>query len=227
MANASLVKYIKDQLKAGYSTTEIRQTLLRQGNNTSVVDAAIKEAKPKPPLIWIAIALIILVIIVLTVLVYVKMQTPEKDILLPKEEIPIPEKEELQKEEIITEEEIDLDKIPVPPAEKIKIPPAEDTQEFESSMKIAEIREISTTEPDRAEALCSDLKTRMEKDSCYAQIAGTAAKPEFCAKISEQKVRDQCYFNLAAAGHNTCSKIKDETTKKSCTQLLMLNITAY
>ena len=72
MADASLAKYVKDQLKAGYEITPIRNSLIRQGNSAADVDDAIKEAKPKLPLVWIAIALIVLVILVLSVLVYIK-----------------------------------------------------------------------------------------------------------------------------------------------------------
>ncbi len=226
MANASLVKYVKNQLEQGYDTSQIKQGLLRQGHSEAVVEAAIKEAKPRLPLIWIAIALIILVIIVLSVLVYMKLQVPEEELLVPKEKIEIIEKEEIPKEEIIEKEEIDLDKIPIPPAEKIPRIEVEETQDFESSMKIEQIREISLTEPDRAEALCNDLNTKMEKDNCYLQIASAAAKPAFCAKVSSQIPRDQCYFNFAVLGYKTCGNIKDEEIKKSCNNFLSLNITA-
>ena len=99
-------------------------------------------------------------------------------------------------------------------------------QEFESSMKIEEIRDISITEPDRAEALCNDLKLKTEKDNCYITIAQAASRPALCGKISEQIARDQCYFNFAAAGFNTCSSIKSNVTRKSCIELQSLNITA-
>ena len=226
MANASLVKYVKNQLEQGYDTSQIKQGLLRQGHSEAVVEAAIKEAKPRLPLIWIAIALIVIVIIVLSVLVYMKLQVPEEELLVPKEKIEIIEKEEIPKEEIIEKEEIDLDKIPIPPAEKIPRIEVEETQDFESSMKIEQIREISLTEPDRAEALCNDLNTKMEKDNCYLQIASAAAKPAFCAKVSSQIPRDQCYFNFAVLGYKTCGNIKDEEIKKSCNNFLSLNITA-
>ena len=227
MADAGLTKYVKEQLKAGYGAAEIRQILLRQGNSAATVDAAIKEAKPKLPLIWIAIALIVIVIIVLSILVYMKMQAPEEEAFTPYEETRIQEeKEEIHKEEIIEKEEIDLEKVPVSPAEKIQIITVEETQDFESSIKIETIREISLTEPERAEALCNDLNTKMEKDNCYLQIGSAAAKPEFCAKVSEQIVRDQCYFNFAMQGYKTCENIKDEEIKKSCNNFLSLNITA-
>ncbi|MBD3304328.1 hypothetical protein GF343_04220 [Candidatus Woesearchaeota archaeon] len=225
MVNTSLTKYVKDQLKTGYSKKEIKQSLLRQGHSKTDVNTAIKQAKPGIPLAWIAILLVAAVIIVLSILVYIKIQAPEKEILVPKEEIKMPEKEEIPAEEIIEKEEIDLEKIPVPPAEKIPEIKIEETQEFEASMKIEEIKEISLTEPDRAEALCSDLNTKMEKDNCYVQIAGAAAKPALCAKISEQTVRDQCYFNFAVQGRKTCDNIKDEEIKKSCKNFLSLNIT--
>jgi hypothetical protein len=225
MANAGLTKYVKDQLKAGYSKGDIRQSLLSQGHSKSVVDAAIKQAKPGISLAWIAIMLVVAVIIVLSILVYMKMQAPEEEAFLPKEEIRMPEKEEVPQDEIIIEEEIDLKKIPVPPAEKIQTITVEETQEFETSMKIEEIREISLTEPDRAEALCGDLNTKMEQDNCYVQIAGAAAKPALCSKISEQTVRDQCYFNFAVQGRNTCENIKDKDVKKACQNFLSLNIT--
>jgi len=225
MANAGLTKYVKDQLKAGYSKENIRQSLLRQGHSKTVVETAIKQAKPGISLAWIAIILVVAVIIVLSILVYMKMQAPEEEII-EKQEIKIPEKEEMPEENITEKKEIDLEKIPVPPAEKIPTITVEETQEFETSMKIEEIRDISLTEPDRAEALCADLNTRMEQDNCYVQIAGAAAKPALCSKISEQTVRDQCYFNFAVQGRNTCENIKDEGVKKACQNFLSLNITA-
>lgn len=226
MANAGLTKYVKDQLKSGYSKDEIRQSLLRQGHSKTVVDTAIKQAKPGISLLWTAIILVVAVIIVLSILVYMKMQAPEQEIIVPKEEIKIPEKKQAPAEEIIEKKEIDLEKIPVPPAEKIPKTTIEETQDFETSMKIEEIKKISLTEPDRAEALCSDLSTRMEKDNCYVQIAGASAKPALCAKISEKTVRDQCYFNFAVQGRNTCENIQDEDVKKACKNFLSLNITA-
>jgi len=226
MADAGLTKYVKDQLKSGYEINQIKNSLLRQGNSAAAVNAAIKEAKQKMPLVWIAIVLIVLVVIVLSVLVYIKLQTPAEEIFVPTEEITVTEKEEIPREETTEKEEIDLDKIPIPPAEKISIITVEETQDFESSIKIEEIREISLTEPERAEALCNDLNTKMEKDNCYLQIANAAVKPAFCGKVSEQIVRDQCYFNFAMLGYKTCGNIKDEEIKKSCNNFLSLNITA-
>lgn len=216
---SELAKYIREQIKSGYETSTIRNSLIGQGHSAASVDTAIKEAKQKIPLLWIAIALIIAAIIILTILVYIQMQEPAEQPLTHPEQIKTTEKEAKETPEEKTE---GTEKTPLPPAEKMHFIEPEEAKEFESSIKIEDIRKISLTEPDRAEALCTDLKFRTERDNCYLQIAGTAAKPEFCAKISEQTARDQCYLNFAAAGINTCEQIKDETAKKSCNQLISI-----
>lgn len=216
MTNADLAKYVKQQIKAGYAAEQIKSSLLKQGYKKNTIDAAIKQAKTKLPLLYIAIALVVLIIIVLTVLVYIKMMP---------EDVKLPEKIEekiLPEEKTVPEKEIDLEKIPILPAEKMPLIQSEEAQEFESSIKIEEIRKISTTEPDRAEALCTDLEFRTERDNCYLQIAGSSAKPEFCAKVSEPITRDTCYLNFAAAGIDTCDNIKNNSTRRACNQMIAI-----
>lgn len=215
MANADLAKYVKQQIKAGYAAEQIKSSLLKQGYKKSTVDAAIKQAKTKLPLLYIAIALVILIIIVLTVLVYIKMMP---------EDIKLPEKieEKIPSEKVEEKKEVQPSQIPIPPAEQIPIIEAKDEQELETSFKIEEIKEISLTNTDRAEALCGDLDLRTEKDVCYLTIAGSSAKPNMCAKISNIMTRDQCYLDFAAAGIDACSNIQNNATRRACNQMIAI-----
>lgn len=215
MANADLAQYVKEQIKAGYNPEQIKSTLMKQGYKKNIVDEAVRKAKTNIPLLYIAIALVILIIVVLTVLVYLKI-TPE--------EMKVPEKieEKIPSEKITEKTEVQPSQIPIPPAEQIPAMEAEEEQELGTSFKIEEIKEISLTNADRAEALCGDLGLRTEKDLCYLSIAGSAAKPDMCAKISNIMTRDQCYLDFAAAGIDACDQIQNNATRKACNQMITI-----
>ena len=231
MANAELAKYIKTQQKAGYNLQQIKQILAKQGYARAQIDAATRQAGFPVTRIAVraAIVVIILIIIALTILVFLKMQAPEEKIKIPaekteKEPGKIPEKpiETGAPEE---KTKIELDKIPVPPADQI-IPEGKEDIDFDSSTIIDEARETSFTDVERAARMCNDLETTKEKDACFIEIAQSASKPNLCANINEIIIRDQCYFYFATQHKNTCNKISNEMARKSCEQMLSLNITA-
>jgi len=215
MPNTDLSQYVKEQIKAGYNIAQIKSSLVKQGYKKSVIDKAVMQAKTKMPLLYIAIALVILIVIVLTILVFIKM-APEEIKIIEKTEEKIPSEKIEEKKEIIPSQ------IPIPPAEQIPLIEAKEKQELETSFKIEEIKEISLTNTDRAEALCGDLKSRTEKDICYLTIAGSSAKPGMCAKISDMMTRDQCYLDFAAAGIDACSNIQNNSTKRACNQMIAI-----
>jgi len=116
--------------------------------------------------------------------------------------------------------------------------------------KLDLIRNISKTEPERAERYCSQIEEHTYRDECYANLgdvtgakrpcnmildnrtkdrclAGAAKKsqdPDICDDMFQESRRDSCYMNfvLDNKDYNLCPKISNKYLKDSCETLKAL-----
>ncbi|MBW2985871.1 hypothetical protein KY333_00725 [Candidatus Woesearchaeota archaeon] len=221
MADRQLVNYIKSQLKAGYTSNQIRIDLIKRGHAAGRVDAAIDESETgKFPhiLLWGGIIAIVILIIILSSIVYVKMQAREELLTEPPEEKII--KESVQEKLPLSEQKETTIEQQMQEERERKT----ETKIFQATEEIEQAKQASLTDTDRAERICTDLLTRQEKDACFLTIAKSAEKSTMCDKISPGATKDQCYFSFAVLGQNTCDKISDELVKRNCEQLISLKL---
>jgi len=213
MADVQLVKYIKSQLKEGYTSNQIRIDLIKRGHAVGRVDAAITESeKGNFPhiLLWGGIIAIVILIIILSSIVYVKMQAREELLTEPPEEKII--KEPVQETESLDEQKETTIEEQMQEERETTI----ETQTFQATEEIEQAKQASLTDADRAERICTDLLTRQEKNACFLTIAKSAENSNVCSKISPGATKDQCYFSFAVLGQDTCEKILDGKVKRSC-----------
>jgi len=235
MADAQLVKYIKNQIKTGYSSDQIRTQLTKQGYALPVVNNAIKEAnQDRFPhiLLWAGIISLVILIIILSSIVYMKMNATD-DKIIEKQTTEKTIKQQMQEEQIMTETaETTKEKIKETITEETTLYEKEqqeketiiETQTFQATNEIEQAKQASTTDVERAQRICADLLTRQEKDACFLTIAKSAEKLNLCDKISAGATKDQCYFSFAVQGEDTCAQITDEEVKKDCEQLIKLDL---
>lgn len=214
MADTRLIRYVREELKKGYSPSTLRSTLVRYGYSVEDVDQAFREARSHTKALFVfgfVLFSVGLAIALFFVFREEKMQTASSIEVVARS---FPTRSD-NDPNFRSVEEIVNNSQPVP-APIVKPELASSVSTEDSALK--EIVVLAAEDPQKARDLCLELLLR---DQCLLEAGLNVHDVFFCGPIKSTDKRDTCYFNLALIGQDNllCQEITDVHLKRTCAQI--------
>ncbi|MBI2128809.1 hypothetical protein HYU07_01085 [Candidatus Woesearchaeota archaeon] len=231
MADAKLVKYIKEQLKRGYTADQVKSYLLNYGYNINSVNEAIDQAASRKAN-FMPLLIIISVLIVIGLAAYFLITTLEKKPIseqpgyIPPTQPTIPTTQPTTTTQTTTPIIPPTKPTTLPTTTPTTQPPATPTPKPTPGITIEKIKEMAKRSPDDAADNCIKLEDSRDIDDCYKAVAETANSSVYCRKIAKVFSKDSCYVTFILIGdYSMCGDITDSYYKNSCETLKKLELT--
>ena len=85
---------------------------------------------------------------------------------------------------------------------------------------INDAKSRAVSSPSNAETYCKGLEKEYHKGSCFNAVAEETKQSSYCAQITSETSRDNCYTNFALEGDYTvCGSLTNKYLKQSCEAL--------